>query len=67
MAELSPEAEKMILADKYRRKVDPVQKCTEIIEAALKEYGCSFQVVMVPQVIVVKAGGRGQGLLTSNL
>ena len=53
MAELSPEAKKMIHADKYRCKVDPVQKCTEIIEAALKEFGCSFQVVMVPQVTVI--------------
>jgi hypothetical protein len=48
---LSPEAKKVVHADKYR--VDPVKKCTEIIEAALKEYGCSFQVVMVPQVTVV--------------
>lgn len=52
MGELSPEAKKMVHADKYR-KVDPAQKCTQIIEAALKEYGCSFQVVMVPQVSVI--------------
>jgi hypothetical protein len=50
--ELSPEAKKMVHADKYR--TDPVKKCTEIIEAALREYGCSFQVVMVPQVTVIR-------------
>ncbi len=49
--ELSPEAQKAVPADKYR--ADPVKKCTEIIEAALQEYGCSFQVVMVPQVTVI--------------
>ncbi len=48
---LSPEAKKVVHADKYR--TDPVKKCSEIIEAALKEYGCSFQVVMVPQVTVI--------------
>ena len=26
---------------------------TQIIEAALKEYGCSFEVIMIPQVTVV--------------
>ncbi len=48
---LSPEAKKAGSADKYR--TDPVKKCSEIIEAALQEYGCSFQVVMVPQVTVI--------------
>ncbi len=62
--ELSPATKKALHAVKYR--TDPVKKCTEIIEAALKEYGCSFQVVMVPQVTVVKAGVRDQGLLTPN-
>jgi hypothetical protein len=51
MAELSPEAQRMIRDLKYR-KVDPAQKCTQIIEAALKEYGCFFEVVMIPQVTV---------------
>jgi hypothetical protein len=60
MAELAPEAKRAIHADKYG-KADPVKQCTEIIEAALKEYGCSFQVTMIPQVTVVKTGVRGQG------
>ncbi|MGD0826558.1 MAG: hypothetical protein ABSA09_00520 [Desulfobaccales bacterium] len=58
---LSPEVKKVVHADKYRMKtqdcdnslLESVKKCTEIIEAALQEYGCSFQVVMVPQVTVV--------------
>jgi hypothetical protein len=49
--ELSPEAKKAVQADRY--KTDPVKRCTEIIEAALQKYGCSFQVVMVPQVTVI--------------
>jgi len=62
----SPELKKAVHDAKYR-KADPVQICTQIIEAALKEYGCSFQVLMVPQVMVVKAGARGQGSGSSNL
>jgi len=41
----------MIHADKYRRKVDPVQKCTEIIEAALKEYDCILEVGHLVKVV----------------
>jgi hypothetical protein len=52
MGELSPEVKRVVHADKYR-KSDPVQKCTEIIEAALKQYGCAYQVVMVPQITVI--------------
>jgi len=52
MGELSPEAQRMIQNPKYR-KVDPAVKCSQIIEAALKEYGCIFEVIMVPQVKVI--------------
>jgi len=42
----------MVRDPKYR-KVDPAAKCSQIIEAALKEYGCIFEVIMVPQVKVI--------------